>query len=78
LELEILEKVRLSNRCFRNEIFLLYFEKSKGFVIQMKLLHPVNSRKQPGFSEDEKAEAKLSIFKNILFSITEVHFNLLT
>jgi len=56
----------------------LYFEKSKGFVIQMKLLHPVNSRKQPGFSEDEKAEAKLSIFKNILFSITEVHFNLLT
>ena len=45
-------------------------ESGKSTIVkQMKLLHPVNDRSSVGFSEEEKAEAKLAIYANILDSI---------
>ena len=45
-------------------------ESGKSTIVkQMKLLHPVDERKEPGFSTDEKDEAKLAIYANIIDSI---------
>lgn len=35
----------------------------------MKLLHPVGDRHQPGFSKEEKEEARNAIYANIIESI---------
>lgn len=42
------------------------------FVHQMKLLHPVNDRKNVGFSKTEILEAKLAIDNNVVASMVQV------
>ena len=44
-------------------------ESGKSTIVkQMKLLHPVNERDDVGFTEEERAEARLAIFANVLDS----------
>ena len=63
-----------------NKITILY-EKDNAFfkgagesgkstiVKQMKLLHPVNDRPEVGFSSEEKLDARIAIYGNILDSM---------
>ena len=45
-------------------------ESGKSTIVkQMKLLHPVGDRHQPGFSKEEKEEARNAIYANIIESI---------
>lgn len=44
-------------------------ESGKSTIVkQMKLLHPVNQRKEVGFSPEERSDARKAIFDNIMDS----------